>query len=123
MLESEVATMITITWQALLGYFLAACAGFTAVCVAAGWLIKIVKALKKPSDDVKERLRKHDELLDNDNKRIKKVEDDLDYIKRTQTQTLQCLLVILDELKKNNDVDGVIQKTETEMQSFLLNNR
>ena len=123
MLESEVAIMITITWQALLGYFLAACGGFTAVCVAVGWLIRIVKALKKPSDDVKERLRKHDELLDNDNKRIKKVEDDLDYIKKTQTQTLQCLLVILDELKKNNDVDGVIQKTETEMQSFLLNNR
>lgn len=115
--------MITITWQALLGYFLAACGGFTCVCVAVGWLIKIVKAVKKPSDDVKDRLKKHDELLDNDNKRIKKVEDDLDYIKRTQTQTLQCLLVILDELKKNNDVDGVIQKTETEMQSFLLNNR
>lgn len=123
MLESEVATMITITWQALLGWFLAACGAFTAVCVAAGWLIKIVKALKKPSDDVKERLKKHDELLDNDNKRIKKVEDDLDYIKKTQTQTLQCLLVILDELKKNNDVDGKISEQKDEMQSFLLNNR
>lgn len=115
--------MITITWQALLGWFLAACGAFTAVCVAAGWLIKIVKALKKPSDDVKERLKKHDELLDNDNKRIKKLEDDIDYIKKTQTQTLQALLVILDELKKNNDADGVIQKAESDMQSFLLNNR
>lgn len=115
--------MITITWQALLGYFLAACAGFTAVCVAVGWLIRIVKAVKKPSDDVKDRLKKHDELFDNDNKRIKKVEDDLDYIKKTQTQTLQCLLVILDELKKNNDVDGKISEQKDEMQSFLLNNR
>ena len=115
--------MITITWQALLGYFLAACGGFTAVCVAVGWLIKIVKAVKKPSDDVKDRLKKHDELLDNDNKRIKKVEDDLDYIKKTQTQTLQCLLVILDELKKNNDTDGKIAKQKDEMQSFVLNNR
>lgn len=115
--------MITITWQALLGYFLAACGGFTCVCVAVGWLIKIVKAVKKPSDDVKDRLKKHDELLDNDNKRIKKVEDDLDYIKRTQTQTLQCLMVILDELKKNNDVDGKIGKQKDDMQSFLLNNR
>lgn len=123
MLESEVATMITVTWQALLGWFLAACGAFTAVCVAAGWLIKIVKALKKPSDDVKDRLKKHDELLDNDNKRIKKVEDDLDYIKKTQTQTLQCLLVILDELKKNNDTDGKIAKQKDEMQSFVLNNR
>ncbi len=115
--------MITITWQALLGYFLAACGGFTCVCVAAGWFIKIVKALKKPSDDTKDRLKKHDDLLDNDNKRIKKLEDDIDYIKKTQTQTLQCLLVILDELKKNNDVDGVIGKQESDMKSFLLNNR
>jgi septal ring factor EnvC (AmiA/AmiB activator) len=112
-----------ITLQTALAYFLTACGGFTCVCVAVGWLIKIVKAVKKPSDEVKDKLKKHDELLDNDNKRIKKVEDDLDYIKRTQTQTLQALLVILDELKKNNDVDGVIQKTESDMQSFLLSNR
>ena len=112
-----------ITLQTALAFFLAVCGGFTCVCVAAGWLIKIVKAIKKPSDEVKDKLKKHDELLDNDNKRIKKVEDDLDYIKRTQTQTLQALLVILDELKKNNDVDGVIQKTESDMQSFLLSNR
>ena len=115
--------MITLTWQSLIGYFLAACGGFTCVCVAVGWLIRIVKAVKKPSDDTKDKLKKHDELLGNDNKRIKKLEDDIDYIKKTQTQTLQVLLVILDELKKNNDADGVIQKAESDMQSFLLNNR
>lgn len=115
--------MITVTWQELVGYFLAACVGFTSVCVAVGWVIKIIKAVKKPSDETKDKLKKHDELLDNDNKRIKKLEDDIDYIKKTQTQTLQALLVILDELKKNNDVDGAIQKAESDMQSFLLNNR
>lgn len=113
--------MITITWQALLGYFLAACGGFTCVCVAVGWLIKIVKAVKKPSDDVKERLKKHDELFDNDNKRIKKMEDSLDYIKQTQTQTLKALLVILDELKQNNDASGKISKIESDMNDFLVN--
>lgn len=115
--------MITVTWQELIGYFLAVCVGFTSVCVAVGWVIKIVKAVKKPSDDTKDKLKKHDDLLDNDNKRIKSLEDDITYIKRTQTQTLQALLVILEELKKNNDVDGTIQKAESDMQSFLLNNR
>lgn len=115
--------MITVTWQELIGYFLAVCVGFTSVCVATGWVIKIVKAVKKPSDDTKDRLKRHDELFDNDNKRIKSLEDDITYIKRTQTQTLQALLVILEELKKNNDVDGTIQKAESDMQSFLLNNR
>lgn len=89
------------------------CAGFTCICVAAGWLIKIIKGVKKPADDVKEK-------LDNDNKRIKRLEDDIDYIKKTQTQLLQVCLVILDELKKNNDVDGTISKTEANMQKFLI---
>jgi uncharacterized protein YoxC len=89
------------------------CAGFTCICVAAGWLIKIIKGVKKPADDVKEK-------LDNDNKRIKRLEDDIDYIKKTQTQLLQVCLVILDELKKNNDVDGIIEKTEDNMRKFLI---
>ena len=115
--------MITISWQALLGYFLAACAGFSCVCVATGHLIKVIKLVKKPSDDTKDKLKKHDELLDNDNKKIKNLENDISYIKKTQTQLLQVCLVILDEMKKNNDTSGVIQKTEDEMKSFLLNNR
>ena len=102
--------MITITYEK----FMAALALFTALCVAGGWLIKIIARIKKPSTDVKE-------MLDNDNKRIKRLEDDIDYIKKTQTQLLQVCLVILDELKKNNDVDGIIGKTESDMQKFLIN--
>ena len=113
--------MITISWQALLGYFLAACAGFTAVCVAIGHLIKVVKLVKKPGDEVKDRLKKHDELLDNDNKRIKKMEDDIDDIKKAQVETLKALRVILDELSRNNDVDGKIDKAKTELDEFLIN--
>lgn len=105
--------MITLTWHQLLGYFLAACVGFSSICVAGGWLIKIVRAAKKPAIDIHEK-------LDNDNKRIKRLEDDIGYIKKTQTQLLQVCLVILDELKKNNDVDGVIQKTEDDMHKFLI---
>lgn len=109
--------MITITYDKVV----AALALFTAACVAGGWLIKIIKALRKPSDDVKERLKKHDELFDNDNQRIKKIGDSFDYIKQTQTQTLKALIVILDELKNNNDVSGKISKMESDMNDFLIN--
>lgn len=109
--------VITITYERVM----AALALFTAACVAGGWLLKIIKGLKKPAEDVKGRLDSQDEKLDNDNKRIKKLEDDIDYIKKTQSQLLQVCLVILDELKKNNDVDGVIEKTEKQVQSFLIN--
>lgn len=74
----------------------------------------LVEMLKDTFKDV-------DRKLDNDDKRINKVESDIEYIKKTQTQLLQVCLVILDELKKNNDVDGVIDKTEQDMQQFLIN--
>ena len=109
--------MITITYEKLM----AALALFTALCVATGWLIKIIKALKKPSENTKEKFEKIDTMLDNDNKRIKKIEDSLDYIKQTQTQTLKALLVILDELKQNNDASGKISKMESDMNDFLVN--
>lgn len=111
--------MITITYQ----NFMAALALFTALCVAVGWLIKIINVVKKPSNTTKEKFEKVDEKLHNDDERIKKLDEDIGYIKQTQTQTLKALLVILDELKKSNDVDGVIQRTEEDMQSFLINNR
>ena len=67
--QSEVIEMITLTYErimAILGLF-------TALCIAAGWLIKIFKALKKPGDDINQK-------LDRDNKRIRKLEDEMEYI-------------------------------------------
>ena len=93
--------------------------------LTSGGTLAFIQYLISRSDNQKEKkddtLKSVHQMLDNDNKRIKKLEDDIDYIKRTQIQTLQCLLVILDELKKNNDVDGVIQKQEDDMRTFLLN--
>jgi septal ring factor EnvC (AmiA/AmiB activator) len=95
--------------------------------LTSGGTLAFIQYLIARSDTQKEKkddkLKDVNQKLDNDDKRIKKLEEDIGYIKKTQTQTLQALLVILDELKKNNDVDGIIQKTESDMQSFLLNNR
>lgn len=95
--------------------------------LTSGGTLAFIQYLISRSDSKKE---KKDEkynnvmkMLDNDNKRIEQTDKDITYIKKTQTQILQCLLVILDELKKNNDVDGVIEETEKELNAFLLNNR
>lgn len=84
------------------------------------YLISRNDAKKEKKDDKYDSVKK---MLDNDDKRIEQMDKDITYIRKTQTQILQCLLVILDELKKNNDVDGIIQKTENDLNSFLLNNR
>ena len=93
--------------------------------LTSGGTLAFIQYLISRSDTQKEKkdgtLKGIRQMLDNDNKRIKRLEDDIDYIKKTQTQTLQCLLVILDELKKNNDVSGVISETERDMNTFLIN--
>ena len=84
---------------------------FTAACVAGGWLVKIVKALKKPSDDVNTK-------LDRDNKRLNKLEDEMDYLKNAMSMSLQCSLVMLGHMRTNNNT-GEITRQESELQEFL----
>lgn len=114
--------MITLSWQTLIIWFLAVCGGFSTVCVAVVWAIRVVKALKKPSDDNKAKFEVIDQKLDNDNKRIGEMKESIDYIKKTQAQMMKVCLVILEELKTNNDKTGVIGKTEKEIKDFLLSN-
>lgn len=95
--------------------------------LTSGGTLAFIQYLITRNDDKKEKKDERYEnvmkMLDNDNKRIEQTDKDITYIKKTQTQILQCLLVILDELKKNNDVSGVIEETEKELNTFLLNNR
>jgi hypothetical protein len=74
---------------------------------------KIVKEIKKPNDDLKNTVAQHDKLLDNDNKRLKEIED-------SNRMILQCLLVII-----NHDITGNgIEKMKTardELQEYLIN--
>lgn len=108
-----------VTWQIVIAGFLAICVGFSSVCAAGGWLIKIIKGLKKPSDDTKNRLEAVDKLLDNDNKRIRELEDQLKYISSAIGVLMRCDLVILGHLRTNNNT-GQMTKMEKEITDFLV---
>ena len=101
--------MIELTYEKLL----ALCASFTIVCVAAGWVLKIVKALKKPSDDVNTKLK-------NDDKRITELEEQMAMLAKSQPIILRTLFVICDELKRDNDVEGKISKQQEDINNYLL---
>lgn len=101
--------MITITADK----FLQVCAGFTVVCVAVGWLIKIIKAVKKPGDDF------HKSLKENSD-RIKELEEQYMYISSAIGVLMRCDLVILAHLRTNNNT-GQMQGMEKEIQDFLTN--
>lgn len=101
--------MITITYA----NFMAALGLFTALCVAVGWLIKIVKAFKKPSDDIHK-------MLDNDNKRIKALEEAIAELLKVQPMILRSEYVILQHMRTNNST-GEIAKQEEAINEYLFN--
>ena len=103
--------MITMTWQQLFTYFVGACVAFTSVCVAGGWLIKIIKAARKPSDDVKQ-------MLKNDDRRLKTLEESVAFLAKAISLLLQDDLVILNHLRTSNNT-GEIAKQEDKVHEFL----
>lgn len=86
---------------------------FTAACVAGGWLLKIIKGLKKPSEDVHAK-------LDRDNRRLNELEEKMANLDKTQPLILRTLYVICEELKQGNDAKGRISKQQEEINKYLF---
>ena len=95
----------TITSTQILGF----CALLTAIWGA--W--KIVKEMKKPNDDLKEKVSEHDILLDNDDKRLVSIEE-------SNKMTLQCLLVIINHEITGNGIEKM-KAARDELQEYLIN--
>lgn len=112
--------------------------------IASAWgIVKIIKELKKPNDDLKETVRKHEEWLVRDNDRIKSIEslvitqegikkelnehsrklgeheERLEEDKQRGNLTLKANIAIINNMLSENDKDK-LQETRDEIQNFLL---
>lgn len=112
--------------------------------IASAWgVVKIVKEVKKPNDDLKETVRKHEEWLVRDNERIKSIEslvitqewikkelnehsrrlgeheERLEEDKQRGNLTLKANIAIINNMLSENDKDK-LQETRDEIQDFLL---
>lgn len=112
--------------------------------IASAWgVVKIIKELKKPNDDLKETIRKHEEWLARDNERIKSIEslvitqegikkelnehsrmlgeheERLEEDKQRGNLTLKANIAIINNMLSENDKDK-LQETRDEIQDFLL---
>lgn len=112
--------------------------------IASAWgVIKIIKEVKKPNDDLKETVRKHEEWLVRDNDRIKSIEslvitqegikkelnehsrrlgeheERLEEDKQRGNLTLKANIAIINNMLSENDKDK-LQETRDEIQNFLL---
>lgn len=113
--------------------------------IASAWgVVKIVKEVKKPNDDLKETVRKHEEWLVRDNERIKSIEslvitqegikkelnehsrrlgeheERLEEDKQRGNLTLKANIAIINNMLSENDKDK-LKETRDEIQDFLLN--
>lgn len=112
--------------------------------IASAWgVVKIIKELKKPNDDLKETVRKHEEWLARDDERIKSIEslvitqegikkelndhsrrlgeheERLEEDKQRGNLTLKANIAIINNMLSENDKDK-LQETRDEIQDFLL---
>lgn len=112
--------------------------------IASAWgVLKIVKEVKKPNDDLKKTVRKHEEWLIRDNDRIKSIEslvitqegikkelnehsrrlgeheERLEEDKQRGNLTLKANIAIINNMLSENDKDK-LQETRDEIQNFLL---
>lgn len=74
---------------------------------------KIIKEAKKPSDNLKTAVEKHDHLLDSDNKRLKEMES-------SNRMILQCLLVIINHDVTGNGIEKM-KEIRDDLQDYLIN--
>ena len=87
--------------------------GFCALITALWGAWKIVKEVKKPSDDLKETVARHETLLNNDNVRLKEIEN-------SNKMVLQSLLVIINHEITGNGIENM-KKARDELQEFIIN--
>lgn len=112
-------TPITITPADIIQIFVGACGVIITAAGAFGIIYSLIQKAKAPNraqnerlDKHEEWLKKHDAMLDNDNKRLKQLEDGNKIIQRA-------LLELLKHGIDENNIEGM-QKVRDDLQQYLI---
>ena len=103
---------MTFTLNQLFQIFLTLCGAIITVGGAGTVLIKIMEKRKKPDKDRDETMKKHQEMLDNDNKRLKELEEGNKVV-------MQSLLAIMSHLIDGNHTEE-LKKSKEMVQEYLI---
>ena len=110
--------MTWLQWMHAVQAFVAICGSFSVVCVAAGWLIKIIKGIKKPKDDIDDKLQRDYDRLNEHDKEMKIIKSDMEYLKKSLRLLMENDKVMLEHMRTNN-ATGEIAKREKATFDFL----
>lgn len=110
---------ITFTTQQVFELILWVCGAIVSVSAAVAVISKVIQKARAPEKSQNERIGKlEDEVksikqfLDNDNKRLRKLEEG-------NRVTQQAILALLSHALNGNDVDG-LQKAKTKLEEYLI---
>ena len=96
-----------------------ACAGIITLGGAGAIIVGLYKWAKKPDDNRDDRLKKHDELLDNDNKRLKELEKEQVEMKEAQSVLMKSILALMSHAIDGNHQEE-LKVARDDMQDYLL---
>ena len=103
---------MTFTLTQLFQLFLAICGAIITVGGAAAIVAKVYDKRKKPSKEAHEMIKKHSEMFDNDNKRLKELEEGNKVV-------MQSLLAIMSHLIDGNHTEE-LKKSKEMVQEYLI---
>ncbi|MCD2493322.1 CTP synthase [Lacrimispora sp. NSJ-141] len=83
------------------------------IITAAGGAIGVIIKVLSPYNRLKKRVSKHDDLLENDNNRLKEIEESNKHICKS-------MLVLLDHEITGNSIEK-LKNAKSEMQEYLIN--
>lgn len=104
-------TTITLNLTNLLAF----CVGFTTLCVAGSWLIKMLSPLKKPVDDMKKEIEEHDKTIKEHSEHL----EVLDGIAKENTDVIKLLLECSMTTLSLLDAESA-KKMEKKIKNYLI---
>lgn len=105
--------------EELWNIFQVACAGIITIGGAGAVIVGLYKWAKKPDDDRDDRLKHHDEMLDNDNKRLKELEREQAEMKEAQSILMKSILALMSHAIDGNHQEE-LKMARDDMQNYLL---
>lgn len=103
---------MTFTLTQLFQIFLAICGAIITVGGAGTIIVKLWEKKRKPNKDAHEMLKKHSEQLDNDNKRLKELEEGNRVI-------MQAMLALMSHALDGNHTEE-LRKAHDDLKEYLI---
>ena len=96
-----------------------ASAGIITLGGAGTIIVALIKWAHKPATDRDDRLKRHDEMLDNDNKRLNKMEERQAEMEEAQKMLMKSMLALMSHSIDGNHLEE-LKLARDDMQDYLI---